>query len=350
MQSRTSHSNTIVLRALSLNLILIISASAVNSVAQTNGEHSIPSTEYTLDQDYFKLPSGRAIGSTAGLSIHPDGSSIWVFDRCGANNCVGSSLAPIMQFDLAGNLLTSFGENLFVRPHSNHVDSQGNIWVADGEGPDGEDVRRDGKGHQVFKFSAGGEILMTLGKPGVAGNSFDLFNKPSSVYVAPNGDIFVGDGHGGQSNARIVKFTSTGEYITSWGSSGNAAGEFDTPHALAMDSRGRLFVGDRGNNRGQIFDQDGNFLEQWNQFGRPSGIYIDDNDILYVTDSSSSPRNNPGFERGLRIGSAIDGVVTAFIDDPDEVGTQEGVTADSAGNVYGSLTGGMALRKYVRKN
>jgi DNA-binding beta-propeller fold protein YncE len=304
---------------------------------------------YSLDQSFFKLPDDRPIGSTAGIAIAPDGESIWVFDRCGANNCVGSSLAPIMQFDLSGKLLKSFGANLFVRPHSNHVDSEGNVWVADGEGPNGEDPRRDGKGHQVFKFSPNGEVLMTLGKAGIAGDGPDELNQPSSVYVAPNGDIFVGDGHGGRSNARIMKFSSNGRFIKSWGSTGSGPGEFDTPHALAMDSSGRLFVGDRGNNRVQIFDQEGNFLQEWGQFGRPSGIYIDHNDILYVTDSSSSPRNNPGMERGIRIASVSDGKVFAFIDDPDEVGTQEGVVADSAGNVYGSLTAGMALRKYTKK-
>ena len=311
---------------------------------------SIPSTNYTLDESFFKMPMNRAIGSVAGIFIHPDQSSIWLFDRCGANNCVGSDLAPIMQFDLAGNLLQSFGQNMFIRPHSNFVDKEGNVWVADGEGPNGKDSRRDGKGHQVFKFSSSGELLMTLGKAGQPGDGPDEFNQPSSVYVAPNGDIFVGDGHGGASNARIMKFDATGKFLLNWGSRGEEPGNFHTPHALAMDSQGRLYVGDRGNNRLQIFDQQGNFIDQWRQFGRPSGMYIDDNDILYVTDSSSSPQTNPGFERGIRIGSVHDdGEVLEFIDDPSEVGTQEGVIADAEGNVYGSLTGGMALRKYSRK-
>ena len=311
---------------------------------------SIPSTNYTLDESFFKMPMNRAIGSVAGIFIHPDQSSIWLFDRCGANNCVGSDLAPIMQFDLAGNLLQSFGQNMFIRPHSNFVDKEGNVWVADGEGPNGEDSRRDGKGHQVFKFSSSGELLMTLGKAGQPGDGPDEFNQPSSVYVAPNGDIFVGDGHGGASNARIMKFDATGKFLLNWGSRGEEPGNFHTPHALAMDSQGRLYVGDRGNNRLQIFDQQGNFIDQWRQFGRPSGMYIDGNDILYVTDSSSSPQTNPGFERGIRIGSVHDdGEVLEFIDDPSEVGTQEGVIADAEGNVYGALTGGMALRKYSRK-
>ena len=256
-------------------------------------------------------------------------------------------LNPIMQFYLQGKLLNSFGANQFVRPHGLYVDRDGNVWVTDDQGPAGQDPRRDGKGHQVLKFSPEGELLMELGKAGVAGDGPDEFNSPSAVLVAPNGDIFVGDGHGPGSNARIVKFNARGEYLMTWGSRGTGPHQFHTPHALAMDSRGRLFVGDRGNNRVLVFDQSGNVLEEWNQFGRPSGLYIDDDDLLYVTDSSSTPSINPGFEEGIRVGSARDGRVTLFIEDPHEDGTQEGVFADRNGNIYGSLTAGMALRRYT---
>jgi sugar lactone lactonase YvrE len=309
-----------------------------------------PTNDYSVNKTFFKLPSGRTIGSTASIDVAVDGKIIWVFDRCGADNCVGSNLEPILQFDMSGEFLQSFGAGMFIRPHGTHLDNEGNLWVTDGEGPNGDDPRRDGKGHQVFKFSPQGELLMVLGKAGIAGDGPDVFNQPSDVLVAPNGDIFIGDGHGGRSNSRIVKLTSSGEFIKSWGTRGTGPGQFDTPHALAMDSRGRLFVGDRGNNRVQIFDQEGNFLDEWSGFGRPSGIYIDANDILYVTDSSSSPRNNPGIERGIRIANAGDGKVFAFIIDPDEAGSQEGVVADADGNIYGSSTRGMSLQKYTKRN
>jgi sugar lactone lactonase YvrE len=190
---------------------------------------------------------------------------------------------------------------------------------------------------------------MTLGRPGISGNGQDTFNWPSDILVAPNGDIFVADGHGPQSNARIVKFNGDGQFIKAWGKQGAAPGEFDVPHGLAMDSSGRLFVADRSNNRIQIFDQDGNFLTEWKQFGRPSGIYIDKNDILYVADSQSGEKYNATFRQGIRIGRASDGTVTAFIADPGSArGMPESLAADEQGNVFGGFIEMQTLKKYVK--
>jgi len=136
---------------------------------------------------------------------------------------------------------------------------------------------------------------------------------------------------------------------------GSENGEFRDPHALAMDSQGRLFVGDRGNSRLQIFSQDGEHIATWTQFGRPSGLFIDKNDILYSTDSESNARRNAGWKRGIRIGSAKDGFVTAFIPDPEPdqdnsaTSAAEGVAVDAAGNIYGAEVGPRAIKKYVRK-
>ena len=261
-------------------------------------------------------------------------------DRCGAKTCAGSDVAPIQKFDASGKLLKSFGAGMFIFPHGLFVDRQDNVWVTDGQG-------KDGKGHVVVKFSPDGKVLMTLGKPGVAGDRPDTFNAPSDVLVAPNGDIFVADGHGGDTNARMVKFAKDGKFIKAWGNKGPGPGEFQTPHGLAMDSAGRLFVADRANNRIQIFNQDGKFLAEWKQFGRPSGVYIDQHDMLYVADSQSAEKTNPGFQQGIRIGSAKDGKVVAFIPETKELGALEGVAADAQGHVYGGYTGTMNLRRFV---
>src|SRR5437867_375840 len=324
-------------------MVVFIAMPSVGAYAHASGSRPNP---YRLVAKYSKLPEGRTLGSTAAIDVDRDGSSIWVFERCGGTSqglaCADSNLAPLLKFDSSGKFVKSFGAGMFVSPHGIHVDRQGNVWVTDGTG-------KSAKGHQVFKFSPDGKVLMTLGKAGVTGDGPDTFNQPSDVFVAPNGDIFVADGHGGNSNARIVKFSKDGKFIKAWGKKGSGPGEFDTPHSLAMDSSGRLFVADRGNSRIQIFDQDGKLLDQWKQFGRPSGIFIDKNDILYAADTQSDEKTNPGYPRGIRIGSAKDGKVTALVSDPDPDGTGEGVAADAQGNLYGALTAKQALKKYVRQ-
>jgi len=201
-----------------------------------------------------------------------------------------------------------------------------------------------------MKLDQDGKVLMTLGQPGVAGNGPNQFNAPSDVVVAPNGDIFVADGHGGDTNARIAKFDKDGKFIKAWGKKGTAAGDFQAPHGLALDSAGRLFVADRENNRIQIFDQDGKFITEWKQFGRPSGIWIGKDDTMYVADSQSSDKLNPGYKQGIRVGSAKDGKVTAFIEEKKDLGSLEGVGADDAGNIYAGYTGAMNLRRFVKDN
>lgn len=293
---------------------------------------------------------GRDWGSTSAVYTTPEGN-VWVAERCGENTCVGhEDLDNVFLFNADGELLKSFGAGIFVWPHGIHVDFDGNVWITDARG-EGD------RGHQVHKFSPDGEMLMSLGKAGVAGDGMDEFNQPSDVLVAPNGDIFVVDGHGAQGNNRVMKFDSNGKFIKTWGSTGREYGEFRDPHALAMDSTGRLFVGDRANNRVQIFDQDGNHLETWTQFGRPSGLFIDGDDMLYAADSESNTTwgMNRGYARGIYIGSAFDGWVTMHIPDPnqnpDEAGTTaaEGIAVDADGNLYGAEVGPRQVVKYQRR-
>jgi hypothetical protein len=304
---------------------------------------------YRTVEGWAKMPAGRTWGSLSAVEVDRDGQSIWVGERCGANTCAGSSLDVVLKFDASGTLKTSFGSGLFVFPHGMFVDAEGNVWLTDSRS-------KDGKGNQVFKFSPEGKVLLTLGKAGVAGDGPDVFNQPSDVVVSKTGEIFVADGHDEDSNARIVKFTKDGKFIKTWGKRGSGPGEFDTPHGLAFDSKGRLFVADRSNNRIQIFDQDGTWLASWSQFSRPSGIYIDAQDRIYVADSESGSVGNGRprtWKRGIRIGSAKDGSIVAFIPDPAEAppstSSAEGVAADKNGVIYGAEVGERALKRYVIK-
>ncbi|MDT8340306.1 MAG: peptidyl-alpha-hydroxyglycine alpha-amidating lyase family protein [Longimicrobiales bacterium] len=311
----------------------------------------LPEASYQVaDSAWGDLPDGRRYGAVSAIYPAPDGQSIWVAERCGANLCVESDADPVLRFDLEGRLTAAFGAGLIAWPHGMFVEPDGSVWVADAVG---YAPVPEGWGHVVYKFSPAGDVLLTLGERGVAGDGPGLFNKPSDVLVAADGHIFVADGHDAGGNNRIVKLTPDGEYLLEWGGTGEAPGQFRDPHALAMDSRGRLFVGDRGNSRIQIFDQDGNHLETWTHFGRPSGLFIDANDVLYATDSESNTRRNPGVRRGIYIGSARTGELTGFIPDPepdpDNSGTSgaEGIAVDAAGNLYGAEVGPQTVRKYV---
>ena len=310
-------------------LALTITASLV---AQAN----LPNP-YRPVANWAQLPAGVKWGGV--ISIEPDAKGdVWVFHR-------GDT--PILKFERSGKYVTGFGAGMFVQAHGMAVDRDGNIWVTDSQ-------NKDNKGQQVFKFSPEGKLLMTLGKAGVVGEGPDTFSGPSDVVIAPNGDVFVADGHVAMSNGRIVKFSKDGKFIKAWGKLGSGPGEFNVPHSIAMDSRGRIFVADRSNNRLQIFDQNGTFIDQWKQFGRPSGVYIDRNDTIYVADSQSNATQNPGFTRGIRIGSAKDGKVTAFIrdttPDPDKNNNAgpEGIAGDTNGNVYVGDVSKMDLMKFVR--
>jgi sugar lactone lactonase YvrE len=303
---------------------------------------------YRTTDDWGHPPQGVAWAAVTAVEPAPDGT-VYVIHRCFANSCAGRSEAPILKFDASGTLLQSWGEGLFIFPHGATVDREGNLWVADARG-------EGGKGHQVFKFDPNGKILMTLGRAGVSGSGPDLFDQPTDVVVAANGDIFVTDSHRGGKNNRVVKFAGDGTFIMEWGRKGSGPAEFSEPHTIAMDSQGRLFVGDRENNRIQIFDQDGHYLDEWRQFGRPSGISIRD-DTMYVADSESGPdtgaRELPGIRKGIRIGSAKDGRVTAFIEDtestaPDHAGA-EGIGVDAQGNVYGAVVRRQMLERHVKK-
>ena len=369
---------------LSSSFVLAVLAGAVAFAQNTTTPTNDLPNPYETIKEPLKLPEGRKWGSTSAVDVDKDGMSIWVGERCGENKCADASgkmspLDPVLKFDASGKLVKSFGAGMIAFAHGIHVDRDGNVWVTDandnrptaargrsGEAPAAAPSTPATVGHQVIKFSPDGKVLLKLGKAGVAGNPPEALTEPNDVVTAPNGDIYVAEGHAGQNQnappdtvARISKFTKDGKYIKSWGKLGTGPGEFRTPHSLAFDSRGRLFVADRGNVRLQVFDQEGKFLEQTLAFSRLSGIYIDKNDMLYGADSESSVTSHPGnWKRGIRIGSAKDLKVMNLIPDPDNpdpakttsgTSAAEGVVADAKGNIYGAEVGPRGIKKYVKK-
>ncbi len=339
----------------------------------------LPNPAPIVTRNWGQLPAGRKWGTTAGIDIDPMDGNVWAYERCGAGtagggpvDCDNTPVDPIFKFDRrTGAVLANFGKGVMVTPHGIAVDRQGNVWIADFAGN-----KNGTKGHQVHKFSPRGEKLMSLGIEGKPGNADGQFNQPNAVVVGPDGSIYVADGHDAQgmitakavaegiargATSRISKFSPDGTFIKSWGKIGLRHGEFRTPHALKFDSKGRLWVADRGNHRIEIFDQNGNYLESRYMFSRPSGIFIQ-GETVYVIDSESGPYNHPNWRDGVRIGPVGEDRVTGFIppfDREDRVyqGTMgEGVAVDADGNVYAaegpnsiSQAGGAFTKYSVRR-
>jgi hypothetical protein len=328
---------------------------------------------YRLVPDWPSLPkslNGGHWGEVIRVHVDP-GGNIWVFQRCfnvvpaGSATCVGRGPEnpPILEFSPAGQLLKSFGAGLFAYPHGFTIDGDGNLWATDVNDQDtilgmsARNARGVLMGEEVLKLSPEGKVLMMLGTEGVAGTGPDAFDRPTSVAVASNGDIFVSDGHAPNKYgaARVVKFSKAGRFLKTWGRKGAAPGEFNEPHDIFVGgSRGWVYVADRGNRRIQVFDQEGRFQAAWTQFGQPSSVFVGKDDTIYVGASFADESAKKGELRGIVIGNAIDGSLKAFIPDPADLdkvirGTSaSGIAADSTGAVYAADVGAHNLRKYEK--
>ncbi len=365
-----------------------IAAHAQGSRDRPNPKPSTLPNPYRLVPDWptlpasMKGPNGHRWGEVIRVHVAPNGN-VWVFHRCfydkpsGDATCLnrGDANPPILEFNPAGKLLKGFGVGLFAHPHGFTVDKDGNLWTTDTNddqtilGMPAKNAQGITMGHEVLKISPSGQVLMTIGQHGVAGNGAYTFDRPTGVAVAQNGDIFVADGHApNKSNsARVVKYSPKGTFIKEWGHLGSEPGNFREPHDIFVGgSKGYVYVADRQNNRVQVFDQDGHFIAAWKQFGQPSSVFVDKRDNLFVgatyqsADAPSRGRSVVGpttsaNDRAIVIGNAITGELKYLIPDPGDLskmtdtGTSaSGIAADDQGNIYAADVGLNNLRKYVK--
>jgi len=338
------------------------------SLAQTPDIEPVNSgaNPYTVIRDWAQLNrEARAWGGSNGVAIGADGRTVWATDRSSRRitpGCLATDANPVHHFNESGVEIRSFGGGMFVWPHGIHVDGDGNVWVTDARTATPEELEmfpgQENKGSVAVKFSPEGEVLMTLGQPGVVGNPPEALTQPTDVVTdLENGDIYVAESHTNVEDpnlvGRISVFDRNGNFLRTIGSTGTGPGEFRTPHALEFDSQGRLIIADRHNHRVQILTKAGEFIGEYPEFSRVSGLAIDENDMIYTADSESDARRHPGWSRGVRIGSVEDGNVTIFIP-PHDNGTPdgamgEGIAIDPAGNLYTAEANLGGITKYVRE-
>ena len=320
---------------MSRTLRLVLLALAL-SPAVMRAQLAIPEIPYDA-VDPIKLPDNLYLGEAVGVATNSKGN-IFVYTRTGnpgattgTRRTFSRGAARLFEFDPSGKFIREIGQESygFIFAHTVRVDRQDNIWVVD-EGS-----------NMVIKFDPNGRIVMTMGRkpealdtiasvappapappaggraggPGAgapaaapapvgAGLAGDNFNRPTDVGWDAEGNIFVSDGYG---NSRIAKFDKNGRFLKSWGSRGTAPGQFNIPHSLAVDAKGLVYVGDRTNNRIQVFDNDGNFKTQFINVGAPSAICITTGPTQYLFASNSNPSTS--MENGEIYKMTLDGKI-----------------------------------------
>jgi DNA-binding beta-propeller fold protein YncE len=235
---------------------------------------------------------------------------------------------PIVVFDRGGRFLRSWGDGLVKKAHGLRIDRQDNVWITDiGD-------------HLVRKFDREGKLVLTLGQKGVPGDDRDHFNQPTDVAFTPSGAFYVSDGYG---NARVVKFAADGRYLMEWGKKGTGPGEFNLPHAICLNGRGRIYVGDRENNRIQVFDAEGKFLAQWTEGGAPFGLFPTADGRLFVAD---------GRAHRVTILSSEGKALTRWGEEgaaPGQFNLPHMLCVDSRGDAYVAEVNGQRVQKFSAK-
>jgi sugar lactone lactonase YvrE len=285
-----------------------------------------PELEYVAVANSIALPAGVTMGAPASVA----------FDARGHMIVLNRGPKPLMEFDADGNFVRSFGDGLFTRSHGLRIDRDGNIWAT------------DVGAHLVMKFSPQGEVLLSLGTKGQAGEWNEAtqshrFNEPNDVAIGADGDIFIVQGHTpGRGDPRVLKFDNTGKFLKTWGGKGVEPGQFEVAHGIAIDARGLLWVTDRENQRIQIFDQDGKFIRELKYAGLPCGLTIG-KDAIYMVN---------GFA-GQLLKLDLDGNVLAATGKPGkdlgEFGEAHFVAVSPKGEIFIADTVNSTLHKFVKR-
>lgn len=327
--------NRTLLACLALFLVSLAEGSAAEPVNASAPSHSVV-------RDWPRLAKDNVLGLCAGVGVDSH-NHVFVFhrrERQWSNPFPTEPItgATVSVFDgKTGNLLNSWGANLFIMPHGLTIDHEDNIWLTD--------VGL----HQVFKFTPEGRLLLTLGERGKPGNDRSHFNLPTDVAVLKDGSFYVSDGY---KNTRVLKFSASGEYEFEWGVKGSGPGEFNLPHGIALDSRGRVYVCDRSNSRIQIFDAKGKFLDQWKgpQIGRPYGVEVDAHDHVFIVDGGEPSLKAK--DRGKAVELDAEGHVIdtfgSYGKEPGQFQLGHDIAVGPDGAVYVAEGSGKRVQKFVR--
>ncbi len=292
--------------------------------------------------DWPKLPASQALGLCAGIGVDAQ-NRVFVFHRSGRKWSNPFPKEPIAEPTISvfdgptGRLLATWGENRFIMPHGLTIDHEGNVWLTD--------VGL----HQVFQCTSEGKVLLTLGEAGVSGSDHSHFNLPTDVAVLRDGSFYISDGY---KNTRVIKFSAEGQFEFEWGTKGQGDGEFNLPHGIAIDSRGRVIVCDRENERLQLFDARGVFTAVWKgpHLGKPYGLATAPDDHVFIIDGGS-PSLKPAL-RGKAVeldatGTVID-TFGSFGKDPGQFQLGHDIAIGPDGAVYIAEGTGARVQKFVR--